>query len=69
MCGGMRIGSRWVETAGVEWVTPEDPQHAFPSPPKRTVFFDRLNEVIAAGRMEATVPAKERADEQLIKSN
>ena len=60
---------RRVVPARVKRVAPEDSPRSLPGTDDRAVFLDRLNEVVAARRLEATMFAQERTDPELIESN
>lgn len=53
----MRHSSRRVVAAGVPWVAPEDAVRPFDDSPHHTIFFNRLDGVLAAGGVEAAVGA------------
>ena len=55
-----------VVAAGVEWVTSGDSVHSLPASADRTVFLDRLNEIVAASGVKATPLAENGTEEKLI---
>ncbi len=60
---------RRVVPATVKRVASEDSPRTLPGTDDRAIFLDRLNEVVAARRLETTVFPQERTDPELIKSN
>src|SRR5690606_19966000 len=55
-----------VIAAGVQRVTAEDSQHASPAAAQQAVLLDRLDHVLAATRLEATVLAEQGTDPELV---
>jgi hypothetical protein len=62
------ILSRWIVAAGMKRVATGDSREAAQCAPNRAVFSDGQDEVIAAGGLEAAVPADQRAQRPLIDS-
>ena len=61
-----RPRSRWIEAAGVPGIAAADAVDALGGAFERAVFLHRLDEVIAAARIEAADLGQERANDDLV---
>ena len=58
-----------IDATGMPGMTSADAADAFPRAANRTVLFDRADEVLAARRIEATLPAHDGTQSELIHAN